>query len=273
MRTARRARRRRSHTSKRSRGGAGRRTACRVVQHVVARRPPHLRERRSPAARDSSTGSARSRHPVADGSRRNSAVVPSSFAALTTMRSTSGACGTATFTPSSRHAAPSRVAVVAGSTGSCRALSWSAAVSNDDPSTTGTRNRLRCSSVPNSAIGSAPSTIVGQQRDRCDASPHLFEQHAQLHDPVSAPADVLGQREAEQVGAARTPTTGRGRSRRPTTPPPRPEPGSPSRGSMRASALQVVLRLVEREVQTTRSVSMIEALASAPPQHIVMSAN
>ena len=40
----------------------------------------------------------------------------------------------------------------------------------------------------------------GPQRDRCDASALLLQQQAQLDEPVSTAAEVLGQAQPEQVG-------------------------------------------------------------------------
>ena len=70
--------------------------------------------------------------------------------------------GTHVFSPSSTQASPSRRAVVVGASGSWLAGSTSAAVSTVSPDATPGSSALRCSAVPNCAIGSAPSTTASR---------------------------------------------------------------------------------------------------------------
>ena len=74
------------------------------------------------------------------------------------MRAADSAEGTAIFAPSSFQPLPSFVAVVVGCAGSSFASSWSAAVRIVVPVATPGSHAFFCAAVPNSAIGSAPST-------------------------------------------------------------------------------------------------------------------
>ena len=69
-----------------------------------------------------------------------------------------------------RHGRPQQVAVA-------RAR-LSAAVRTTLPSAAGAAHRLRCSSVPNVAIGAAPSTMLAHDRHRRERAPDLLEHHA-----------------------------------------------------------------------------------------------
>src|SRR5438552_4102415 len=88
-------------------------------------------------------------------------MVPSSPAdAGTSTRSATSPAGTHVFTPSTRQPSPSARAVVVGWSASVP-VSTSAAVSTVSPATTPGRYCCFWASVPNCAIGSAPSTTVG----------------------------------------------------------------------------------------------------------------
>ena len=116
--------------------------------------------------------------PAASGATTKTPTLPSPVLAGTSSASAWVAYGTPTFSPSSRHAEPSAVAVVAGALRKSVPGSWTAAVSSEVPATTGGNHRCCCSSVPNRAIGIAPIPTVASSgtgatfRPTCSNSTH-----------------------------------------------------------------------------------------------------
>ena len=182
-------------------------TACAAVDRRRARRRRRRPRRRSVRVASGSRFGPMLRSavtPAAVGSTRNTVEVPSPVRAGTRMRAARWR-GRARGAWCPRCVQPSPSAVGRGG-GHRRAAGrrrprTSAAVRTTSPAITPGSSAACCSSVPNSAIGRAPSTSVAQQRHGRHRAADLLEHAGPARRSRSPPPPCgLGQAEAEQVG-------------------------------------------------------------------------